>query len=260
MTVQRQSKLRLTAGVVLLAAALGLPLQSLFSSGVAAPAASTLSTPMAIGKAALDSKQYAKAVTHFETLVKQEPTNCQGRLYLGKSLCKLAAAQKPGSPQIKDNYKRGVVELRKAIRLGKGNAHSVEANAILLTLPKNVTAPKMGADTPMIAMANGIRGLDRGAGDSPKPKILEFSASWCEPCKQLKPIMEKAKTDYNSKVEFISYDVDDPAAEKIIEDYEVSPVPTLIFLDDHNQVVSYALGFSGDAGLKQGLKKILPPA
>lgn len=260
MKVERESKLRLAAGIVVLAAVLGLPLQSLVSSSVAAPAAPASSGSMALGKAAFAQKNYAKAVKEFESVVTAEPTNCAGRLYLGKSLCKMAAGQKPGSPVCTTTYRRGVSELRKAIRLGKGNKDSVEANAVLLTLPKNITAPKMGADTPMIAMMNGIRGLDRGTGEGTKPKILEFSAKWCEPCKQLKPIMEKAKTDYAQKVEFLSYDVDSPDSEKVIEDYEVSPVPTLIFLDDHNQVVSYAIGYSGDNGLKQGLKKILPPS
>lgn len=259
MKVARQSKLRQVAGLAILAVALGLPLQSLVSSSIAAPAAAP-ATPMALGKAALAQKNYAQAVKHFESVVSAEPNNCAGRLFLGKSLCKMAATHKPGSQVCTATYKRGVNELRKAIRIGKGNKDSVEANAVLLTLPKSVTAPKMGADTPMIAMMNGIRGLDRGTDGGSKPKILEFSAKWCEPCKQLKPIMEKAKNDYGGKVEFISYDVDSPEAEKVIEDYEVSPVPTLIFLDDHNQVVSYAIGYQGDTGLKQGLKKILPPS
>lgn len=254
----QQSKLRLLLGVSLLATALGLPLQSLVSSGIAAPAAAPSSNALAVGKAAFQQKNYVKAAEHFQTVVQKEPTNCVGRLYLGKSFCKIAATHKAGTQQHTANLKKAAVELRKAIRLGKGNSHSVEANALLLTLPKNITAPKMGADTPMIAMANGIRGMDRGIGDGPKPKILEFYASWCEPCKQLKPFMEKAKTDYAEKVEFISYNVDDPATERIIEDYEVSPVPTLIFLDNNNQVVSYAIGYSGDSGLKQGMKKILP--
>jgi hypothetical protein len=72
--------------------------------------------------------------------------------------------------------------------------------------------------------------------------------------------MEKAKSQYADKVEFVSYNIDDPKAEKVVEDYEVSPIPTLIFLDNSNQVITYSIGYSGDNGLKAGMKKILPPA
>lgn len=153
-------------------------------------------------------------------------------------------------------YKRGVNELRLAIRKGKGSPNAMAANQYLMSLPKHVVAPRTDSDTPLIAATHGIAGLNRG-GDAAKPKVLEFYAAWCQPCKMLKPLIEKAKTEYADKVEFVSYNVDDPKTEKLIEDYEVSPIPTLIFLAADNQVVSYSIGFSGETGIKAGLKKIL---
>ncbi len=250
MNSEKQMKLKRVLGALILTATIGGPLAS-----IAAPAPTT---PMTLGKAALVQKNYAKAVTIYEQAAKtdQYKNSCECRLGLGKSLCLLGTAQK-GELQ-SATYKKAAKELRTAIRLGRGGANSLEANKILLTqLPKSATAPKMGADTPMIAMAHGIRGRDRGTGEA-KPKILEFTAKWCEPCKQLKPIIDKAKADYGDKVEFITYDIDDPKSEKIIEDYEVSPIPTLIFLDGSNQVITYSVGYSGENGLKAGIKKIVP--
>lgn len=220
----------------------------------------TAAPSYAKGRAALLSKNYKEAAKHFQTAMAEDKslmTNCECRLNLGKSLVKVAAALPKGCPEQAANYRKGASELRKAIRVGRGSRNANEANALLMALPHQYIAPKMGDDTPMIAMANGIRGLDRGlGGEMPKPKILEFYASWCEPCKQLKPLMEKVKNEYGDQVEFLSYNVDDPEVEKVVEDYEVSPIPTLIFLDQSNQVVTYSIGFSGDAGLKRGLKKI----
>lgn len=255
MKVEKQRKFRQVVGAMLLIAALGIPLSSL-----AAPAGTVATpSPLVLGKNALNAKNYSKAVEIYEAAAKtdQYKNSCECRLGLGKSLCKVGATLQ-GQKQ-SETYKRAVKELRTAVKLGKGSGNAVEANNVMLTLPKSVTAPKMGTDTPMIAMANGIRGMDRG-GAGAKPKVLEFSAAWCEPCSKLKPIMEKARTDYLDKVEFIKYDIDDPKAEKVVEDYEVSPIPTLIFLNDSNQVVTYSIGYSGENGLKAGMKKILPPA
>lgn len=238
-------------------AVLGLVLAAslLFSSSFAAPTATPSS--LCMGKSAMVQKKYAMAVKHFESAVKTDPSSCECRLWLGKSLCKMATTLPKGSTTQNQNFRRGAQELRKAIRLGKGSTNAIEANTVLLKLPRYIIAPKIGGDTSMIALANGISGRERGT-EAAKPKVLEFYASWCEPCKQLQQVMEKAKTTYGDRVEFLSYNVDDPSAEKIIEDYEVSPIPTLIFLDPSNQVVSYAIGYSGETGLQQGMKKILP--
>lgn len=252
--MDKERKLRQAIAGMTLLAALVVPLSS-----IAAPTA-TVASPLALGRSALAAKNYVKAAQIFEAASKTDKykNSCECRLGLGKSLCKVATVQKGG--QQSETYKRAVKELRTAVKLGKGSANAIEANSIMLSLPKNITAPKIGADTPMIAMANGIRGMDRGTGEASRPKVLEFYAAWCEPCKQLKPIMEKAKTQYGEKVEFVSYNIDDPKTEKVVEDYEISPIPTLIFLDSTNQVLTYSIGYSGENGLKAGMKKILPPA
>ncbi len=257
MKVERQRKLKQALGMMILVSTLGIPLQSaVLSSMAAAP-----TSPMVLGKQALAQKNYAQAVKIYSAAAQtaEYKNSCECRLGLGKSLCKVAATKPANSVAQKDTYKLAVKELRAAVKLGKGSSNAKEANVVMLTLPRLVLAPKTGADTPMIALANGIKGMDRG-GEGPKPKVLEFAAPWCEPCKQLDAIIKKAKTDYDGKVDFISYNIDDPSSEKVVEDYEVSPIPTLIFLDNSNQVVTYSVGYSGENGLKAGMKKILPPA
>jgi len=250
-----QKQFKEALGVLILIATLGVPLGSIASPTTAISAVS----PISMGNTAFTQKNYSKAVQIFEAAAKtdQYKNNCECRLGLGKSLCKVGST-KQGAEQT-DTYKKAVKELRAAVRLGKGNVHSIEANSLMLTLPRSITAPKTGTDTPLIALANGIRGMDRG-GEPAKPKVLEFYATWCEPCKQLKPLIDKAKAEYKDKVEFVAYDIDKPQSEKLVEDYDVSPIPTLIFLDGSNQVISYSIGYSGENGIKAGMKKILPPS
>ena len=41
--------------------------------------------------------------------------------------------------------------------------------------------------------------------------ILQFSASWCGPCKVLKPIMEKLSDEFKDKANFYYADIDEKA-------------------------------------------------
>lgn len=216
-------------------------------------------TPTTQGKAALQRNDLTGAISHFEKAVQATPNSSECRLNLGRALCKKATTMKANSAEQTQIYKRAVSELRKAIRLGKGSGNAIAANQLLSSLPAKVVAPKTGLETAIIAMMHGIQGRDRSVGEA-KPKVLEFYATWCAPCKQLKQVLEKAKGEWGENVEFLSYNVDDPATEKLVEDYEVAPIPTLILLNESNEVVGYSVGFSGEAGVRKALQKIVPKA
>jgi thioredoxin 1 len=126
-----------------------------------------------------------------------------------------------------------------------------------MTLPRTVVAPRTGPETRLIALNLGLVSSDRGEGGAAKPTVLDFYASWCQPCKQLEPIIEKAKSQYGEKVNFMTINVDDPSNEQIIDQYGVSPIPTVVFLSPDGQVVTYSIGFAGEKVLENGLKKIL---
>ncbi|MDA9663403.1 thioredoxin family protein [Candidatus Pelagibacter sp.] len=57
--------------------------------------------------------------------------------------------------------------------------------------------------------------------------ILQFSASWCAPCKTLKPIMEKLSEEYEGKANFYYADIDE-AAMNTATSAAVRGVPTVI--------------------------------
>jgi thioredoxin 1 len=62
-------------------------------------------------------------------------------------------------------------------------------------------------------------------------EILYFSAPWCGPCKALKPIIDKIKSELDSnKVLIKRINVDDEA--KLSIEHEISSVPTFIFIKD----------------------------
>ena len=59
-------------------------------------------------------------------------------------------------------------------------------------------------------------------------EILQFTASWCQPCKTLSPIMEKLKSE--GKINYRKIDVDQDQDLSI--KYGVRNIPTLILLEN----------------------------
>jgi thioredoxin 1 len=61
---------------------------------------------------------------------------------------------------------------------------------------------------------------------SDQPFLLDFSATWCSPCQQLKPILEELATELEGKVRFGYVDVDQN--QSLAQKHSVTSVPTMI--------------------------------
>jgi thioredoxin 1 len=59
-----------------------------------------------------------------------------------------------------------------------------------------------------------------------EPVLVDFSAVWCGPCKQLDPIVEQLARDWTGKVKVVKLDVDNNP--DIAVRYQVLGVPTLM--------------------------------
>ena len=64
-------------------------------------------------------------------------------------------------------------------------------------------------------------------------KILKFSASWCNPCKQTKPIVEELNRE-QIMAKFFIIDVDSEI--EMAKDFEIRSVPTFVVMKDNLEI------------------------
>jgi thioredoxin 1 len=60
------------------------------------------------------------------------------------------------------------------------------------------------------------------------PVLVDFSATWCGPCKQLKPIVEELAGEFSGKLKVAHVDVDQ--ARNSAMKYGVMSVPTVLYM------------------------------
>ncbi len=70
--------------------------------------------------------------------------------------------------------------------------------------------------------------------------VVDFYATWCAPCRMLKPIMEEIETILKD-VEFYNVDVDE--SEDIAREYKIFSIPTILIFKK-GQVVDTMVGFN----------------
>ncbi|KAK2359378.1 thioredoxin h2 [Trifolium repens] len=69
--------------------------------------------------------------------------------------------------------------------------------------------------------------------DSPRLVVIDFSASWCGPCKMMEPIIHAMANDFTD-VEFIKIDVDELS--DVAQEFKVQAMPTFVLLKKGKEV------------------------
>ena len=64
--------------------------------------------------------------------------------------------------------------------------------------------------------------------------LVDFTASWCHPCKQLEPLIKELADEWHGKLNVMKLDVDEDP--QVAIDYQVMGVPTLILFKDGKAV------------------------
>lgn len=64
--------------------------------------------------------------------------------------------------------------------------------------------------------------------------VVDFSATWCGPCKMLAPVLEAISEEDTSGVRYLNLDVDD--AMEIAQKYRITNIPAVIVMRDQQEI------------------------
>lgn len=76
---------------------------------------------------------------------------------------------------------------------------------------------------------------DKSTQKSAMPIVYDFSASYCVPCKVIKPIFEEVAREYKGKVDMQEIDAEDEKNKALVEKYQATAFPLIVFVDSHGK-------------------------
>lgn len=77
------------------------------------------------------------------------------------------------------------------------------------------------------------------------PLVIDFSATWCGPCKKIGPIIEELAGEYDGKVNIYKCDVDEN--DELTSKFGIRNVPTVLFIKNGEVVDKHVGAATKDA-------------
>lgn len=81
--------------------------------------------------------------------------------------------------------------------------------------------------------------------------VVKFGASWCGPCRAMKPVFDRLSKIYND-VSFVEVDIDD--SEDVAMEFGVMSVPTLMFFKN-GEFLDRMVGLAKSEDIEELIKK-----
>ncbi|MBZ9640239.1 tetratricopeptide repeat protein [Streptomyces sp. PSKA30] len=89
------------------------------------------------------------------------------------------------------------------------------------------------------------------------PVVIDFWAEWCEPCKQLSPVLERLAVEYNGRFVLAKIDVD--ANQMLMQQFGIQGIPA-VFAVVAGQALPLFQGAAGEAQIRQTLDQLVTVA
>ncbi|MFB7511428.1 thioredoxin family protein, partial [Streptomyces broussonetiae] len=89
------------------------------------------------------------------------------------------------------------------------------------------------------------------------PVVIDFWAEWCQPCKQLGPVLERLALEYNGRFLLAKIDVD--ANQMLMQQFGVQGIPA-VFAVVAGQALPLFQGAAGEQQIRQTLDQLIEVA
>ncbi|GGN77107.1 co-chaperone YbbN [Streptomyces albiflavescens] len=89
------------------------------------------------------------------------------------------------------------------------------------------------------------------------PVVIDFWAEWCEPCKQLSPVLERLAVEYNGRFVLAKVDVD--ANQMLMQQFGIQGIPA-VFAVVAGQALPLFQGAAGEAQIRGTLDQLVQVA
>lgn len=87
-----------------------------------------------------------------------------------------------------------------------------------------------------------------------KPAIVDFTASWCGPCRRISPILEELAAEYKGEV--VIYKVDVDKCRDIAAAFGISSIPAILYIPVNGEP-SMTIGSRNKTKFQEEIKTIL---
>ncbi|MCH5677748.1 tetratricopeptide repeat protein [Streptomyces gilvus] len=149
----------------------------------------------------------------------------------------------------------GVVDLAavKAAQEAKAKAEQARAEAA-----------RQGGGTGAVSPADLVIDVDEASFErdvlqrsTEVPVVIDFWAEWCEPCKQLSPVLERLAVEYDGRFLLAKIDVD--ANQMLMQQFGIQGIPA-VFAVVASQALPLFQGAAGEAQIRQTLDQLVQVA
>ncbi|RKH08402.1 thioredoxin [Corallococcus sp. CA053C] len=90
--------------------------------------------------------------------------------------------------------------------------------------------------------------------DASEPVLVDFTATWCPPCRVIAPVIESLASEYKGRMKMAKLNVDDHPVTP--EQYGIRAMPTLLFFKG-GKVVKQIVGAVPKAKLDEAVRQVL---
>lgn len=129
------------------------------------------------------------------------------------------------------------------------------ANAQSVTVEKTATVEKTSAEQKELVIHLDDSNFDETVKDSEVPVLVDFYATWCEPCKRMAPRLETLAKEYEGKLLVVKVDAE--RSSKLKAKYGIKRYPTLYLLKPGGATIKSSTGEKSLDGLKDFVKEAL---